>query len=729
MHMAWRRRRLLATLNGGRPAAGHRLVVIGAGPTGLGAATRACELGFLRHANQLAVLERDGGPGGLAASERDAAGFLWDRGGHVVFSHYAHFTQTMDGAVEAWNERRRSAFACMRGADGELRFIPYPVQSNVHAMHPDDMEASLAGLAAIRERAGPARNFDDWLLAHFGEPLCDAFMRPYNRKVWCVDPTEMNADWVGERVAVPDPAEVARQARERAAGRAADSAWGPNSNFRFPRQGGTGAIWQGVANQLPPQCQRYGHEVVGVNLKDRELAVRDRAGRRYTERYDELVSTMPLDRLLGIVSGSEPPWASGAAPELLRSHVHVVGVGLSGQAPESLRDKSWVYFPDPDCPFYRVTVFSSYADDHVPDPARHWSLMCESAEPGGTADGARWSGPDIVAQTVAALCRYGLIDEGQVISRHHIDMPYGYPVPSLGREAALAAAQPWLESLDVYSRGRFGGWRYEVSNQDHSYMQGVEVADRLLRDVPEETYPDPAKVNAGRGTDRALARPGGPGAELDVVVAHHNEGLGWLRGWEAHSHVYHKGDPATPPLAGLRGWEPLANVGRESHSYAHHIAERYDQLADVTVFVQGNPWEHGRGWAAFLENALALRGQGGQPALLPFARDLHRCAAWPRGMAQEVLSNPRYPGVQPSARYPTFEAFWEGMFGEPHPETFTHFYSACFAVTRSAVHRRSRNFYQTLRDALAGHSNPVEGHYVERMWCAIFDAPTRLGQK
>lgn len=30
--------------------------------------------------------------------------------------------------------------------------------------------------------------------------------------------------------------------------------------------------------------------------------------------------------------------------------------------------------------------------------------------------------------------------------------------------------------------------RYEVSNQDHAFMQGVEVVDRLLEGKPEYTY-------------------------------------------------------------------------------------------------------------------------------------------------------------------------------------------------------------------------------------------------
>ena len=51
--------------------------------------------------------------------------------------------------------------------------------------------------------------------------------------------------------------------------------------------------------------------------------------------------------------------------------------------------------------------------------------------------------------------------------------------------AALSVIQPYLESLGIYSRGRFGAWKYEIGNMDHSVQMGAEVADRLVLGSPE----------------------------------------------------------------------------------------------------------------------------------------------------------------------------------------------------------------------------------------------------
>ncbi len=59
-------------------------------------------------------------------------------------------------------------------------------------------------------------------------------------------------------------------------------------------------------------------------------------------------------------------------------------------------------------------------------------------------------------------------------------LEHGYPTPSLARDSVLEKALPWLRQSGIWSRGRFGSYKYEVGNQDHSLMLGVECADNVL---------------------------------------------------------------------------------------------------------------------------------------------------------------------------------------------------------------------------------------------------------
>src|SRR5687767_8625516 len=69
-----------------------RILIIGAGPTGLGAAYRLKELGY----TNFHIYERSGHIGGLASSFTDSAGFTWDIGGHVMFSHYKYYDECFE---------------------------------------------------------------------------------------------------------------------------------------------------------------------------------------------------------------------------------------------------------------------------------------------------------------------------------------------------------------------------------------------------------------------------------------------------------------------------------------------------------------------------------------------------------------------------------------------------------------------------------------------------------
>jgi hypothetical protein len=105
----------------------------------------------------------------------------------------------------------------------------------------------------------------------------------------------------------------------------------------------------------------------------------------------------------------------------------------------------------------------------------------------------------VVSDVVKGLIATALVSsERQVHHTWHRRLEHGYPVPSLHRDRGLDGIQAMLRARDVYSRGRFGAWKYEVSNQDHSFAQGVEAVDAWLDGTEELTLRRPGVVNARR---------------------------------------------------------------------------------------------------------------------------------------------------------------------------------------------------------------------------------------
>jgi protoporphyrinogen oxidase len=89
----------------------------------------------------------------------------------------------------------------------------------------------------------------------------------------------------------------------------------------------------------------------------------------------------------------------------------------------------------------------------------------------------------IIEKTVDGLVNTGIItdaDRKLIETAHVIQAEYAYPIPTLERDKALRIIQPYLEEKQIFSRGRFGAWKYEIGNMDHSIMQGVEVIDKVL---------------------------------------------------------------------------------------------------------------------------------------------------------------------------------------------------------------------------------------------------------
>jgi hypothetical protein len=163
----------------------------------------------------------------------------------------------------------------------------------------------------------------------------------------------------------------------------------------------------------------------------------------------------------------------------------LVGLGIKGPVPDALAAKRWLYFSELGVPFHRATILSNYSAAMTPEGTQAWSLLCEISD-----TPVRPAGRSRLVREVTQHAQR-LIDgwDGGAIAHvwsHHLS--HGYPTPFLGRDAVLPAVHGGLERLGIFSRGRFGGWRYEVSNQDHAFMQGYEVVSRIVQGEPESTF-------------------------------------------------------------------------------------------------------------------------------------------------------------------------------------------------------------------------------------------------
>jgi protoporphyrinogen oxidase len=438
---------------------------VGAGPCGLGCAR---ELDRLRYAN-FNIVERAQHAGGHASSEVDPQGFTWDQGGHVVFSHFGEFDRLLEDVMgDEVYHHERSSF--IRFDD---RWVPYPFQNNLRYLPPEVAYECILGL--IEAPGGDtSMDFAMWMEAVFGGGITHHFMRPYNFKVWATPPERMASQWIGERVSVVDY----RRALRSMIFVEDDAAWGPNNLFVFPAEGGTGEIYRRLALRLGDRVS-YGRDLTLVDAEEKRLVFSDGT----EENYDVLVSTIPLDRLVDRLRHC-PEIVAAAASDLEHNGVYIVGVGYETPLKD---DKSWMYFPQDLAPFYRATNFGKYSPANVPngDTARYCSYMTETSY-----SRYKQEAREGIERRVEEGLRAAGVVEGRprVASTHVIDVDYAYPVPTLKRDSALQIIQPWLMNHDIYSRGRFGSWRYEIGNMDHAVKMGTDVARWIVTKTPEELW-------------------------------------------------------------------------------------------------------------------------------------------------------------------------------------------------------------------------------------------------
>ena len=208
--------------------------------------------------------------------------------------------------------------------------------------------------------------------------------------------------------------------------------------------------------------------------------------------------------------------------------------------------------------------------------------------------------------------------------------------------------------------------------------------------------------------------------DLEIVIAHYNEDLAWLKDDLDITTIYSKGgEKNAPPYPSI----PLRNIGREGQTFLHHIIDRYDTLADVTLFLQGRVDDHFS--ITFDEvKERARRTEPGQVTTFPY-RELETFDHWDGIPWAEYPSWKKWTTMatwQPAAKTPA--QYWQIFFpGRPVPASCGFQPGALFAVRKEAIHQYPRSTWELMmKEWFLGdmaHVNPETGHHCERLWQAI----------
>lgn len=196
--------------------------------------------------------------------------------------------------------------------------------------------------------------------------------------------------------------------------------------------------------------------------------------------------------------------------------------------------------------------------------------------------------------------------------------------------------------------------------------------------------------------------------ETQIVVARYNENVDWTL---AHSNVlvYNKGENnINIPHHVI----DLPNVGRETHTYLYHIIHNYDNLADYTVFTQGQYADH------ISEDSFKLILQPCDCSSNLFDSTLWGCYA---STYDFRIRDYRDHTVTPNMYNETYGQWYERLLKKPFPHQNKHvFANGIFGVSRNRIHMYSKDMYETLIKEVDSCQNPETGHFFERTWSKLF---------
>lgn len=450
-----------------------RVLVLGAGPAGAGAAYRLRQLGRA----DVTLVEQKTIVGGNAGSF-DWNGHRVDFGSHRLHpSTDPEILEEIRGLVgDDLLDRPRHGRIRLRG-----RWIHFPLKP-VDLLLRTDPGFAAGVLGDMARKALPGANangngrpghesFATVLRKGLGATICDDFYFPYARKIWGREPEELSAIQARRRVSAGSFGKLVKKVMSAVPGMKPPGA----GRFFYPRHG-----YGQITEAYVEGARKHGAEVLlGWRVSElRRLptywaATIERGSERRELRADYVWSTLPVTLLARMVKDPAPPAeVMEAAGSLSYRSMILVYLDLDV---DQFTPFDAHYLPGADVRITRLSEPKNYAVRR--EPAGR-TVLC--AELPCSPDDEYWRMDDEALGRLVAedLARSGLPLTRPPVAVHAERLRHAYPIYLTGYEKPFAVLDSWAESLDgVLTYGRQGLFAHD--NTHHALYMARRAVDCL----------------------------------------------------------------------------------------------------------------------------------------------------------------------------------------------------------------------------------------------------------
>ena len=461
-------------------------VIIGAGPAGLTSAYM-----FLKNNcnYEVIVLEESSQVGGISKTIV-YDGNRMDLGGHRFFSKD-------DEVMNLWKkilpikedkllERPRVSHIFYNG-----KFFNYPVNLSFNTIKnlgfKDTMVAGFSYLKSIFHKL-PEDNLENFYINRFGKKLYEVFFKDYTKKLWGIEPKNIDSSWGSQRVKGISIKEVLKDYFKRLFKiKSKKKETSLIDKFLYPKFG-PGMMYEEMASEITKMggVIKLNAKVIGIKKSNNIIngVVYQENNKVKKHSCDYLISSMPIKDLINSMN-LVPKNIKNISNKLPYRDFVTIGVILDkirikDKKTKGLISDTWIYVQSKKQKLGRIQVFNNWSKYLLKDN----NTISLGLEYFCNENDDFWSMKDDLLKDFAVneLKEIGIIDNDTNVLTYHVErVKKAYPA-YFGAYSFFPKVKDYLDSItNLYCIGRNGMHRY--NNMDHSMKTAIVCANNIINNV------------------------------------------------------------------------------------------------------------------------------------------------------------------------------------------------------------------------------------------------------